>query len=268
LTEVKRIAMSPQKKPPMVALLVPSGRSWEADMAMSFTALTQYASGHGIGTVLVNEKNSLVFAARNSMVKRALELNATHVFFVDSDMVLPHDVIPRLLAHDKDIVGATYTKRVPPYNLLGVPGGPVDYAEGGLIEHALMPGGCMLIKTDVFKTVPWPWYFDTIRRPGEPLESFLTAMGDMFFTRLPDALKQRWEADADLISWLAHEAEFRDTRFPDPLVGEDYNFCLKAMRYGFQVWCDLDVTYKTGHIGEQTVFCAMPGSEEEKTAIN
>lgn len=46
------------------------------------------------------------------------------------------------------------------------------------------------------------------------------------------------------------------------VMTEDYYFCLKAREMGFKVWCDLDVTKETMHIGEQPVPWVIPGHVE------
>jgi hypothetical protein len=41
----------------------------------------------------------------------AIQKNATHLMYVGADTIPPIDVLPRLLAHNKDVVGATYFNR-------------------------------------------------------------------------------------------------------------------------------------------------------------
>jgi hypothetical protein len=197
--------------------------------------------------------------ARNSMVEQALSYGATHILWIYSDNVPPVDVIKRFLDHDKDIVGAVYLKRVPPYELLGVPTGPVDFAAGGLVPYWLLPGGCVMVSAKVYRTVPKPWYFDTIRREGSPLEAFLSLLMDHYRIAPPDDLLESLKKDAPLLEWLAAEDEVNTTRFNSVVnTGEDYSFCFKARRYGFEAWCDLDVSFGTAHLGEQQVRMAKP----------
>lgn len=47
------------------------------------------------------------------------------------------------------------------------------------------------------------------------------------------------------------------------VMTEDYFFCLKAREAGFKVWCDLDVTKETMHIGLQPVPWIIPGVVEQ-----
>jgi GT2 family glycosyltransferase len=35
------------------------------------------------------------------------------------------------------------------------------------------------------------------------------------------------------------------------IVGEDYNFCDRARAVGFRIWCDPQLSFAIGHIGQQ-----------------
>lgn len=77
-----------------------------------------------IGVVL-NSKSRLHLAMRtsgttiarkrNDCVAHFLSTDNEWLFFLDSDMVPPADVVPRLIAHDKDIVAGLAFARVHPY---------------------------------------------------------------------------------------------------------------------------------------------------------
>lgn len=57
----------------------------------------------------------------------------------------------------------------------------------------------------------------------------------------------------------SYEEEAKSPDNPDGLVGEDVNFILKARRYAFKVWCDIEVTKRLGHIGDMTLMGEMEG---------
>jgi hypothetical protein len=257
----------PMKQPNQVAICIPSGRQWEADMAITLSAIASRAAAQGTPTLTINEKNSIIPMARNSMAEQAISKGATHVFWCDTDNVPPVDVIKRLLEHDKDIVGGIYCKRVPPYELLGVPFGSVDFSKGGLVPFWLMPGGCMMVKSKVYRTIQKPWYFDTARREGGPIEHLTNLLLDHYHLSPQDSLLQALTENEELHQWLIDEEEINREKFFDgKYMGEDYNFCLKAQRYGFKVWCDLDVSFDLGHIGETTVRFGRPEPTEENVA--
>ena len=197
--------ISPQL--PKLAVLIPSSDIWQADFGMSVAACVSNSMRVArIG--IINEKSSMITAARNNLVVRALSHEADYVFFVDSDMFFPADSIARLMAHDKDIVGCTYNKRVPPYETLGVQKAKdIPTPQSGLVEMENLPGGFVLIKTSVFRNLKWPYYYETYENDGK---------GKCVIT------------------------------------SEDYNFCKKAEKAGYKIWCDVDLTFDIGHIGQQT----------------
>lgn len=51
---------------------------------------------------------------REMCMADALSFGATHLMFIDSDVDFPADGVLRLLAHDKEIIGAKYNKKKEP----------------------------------------------------------------------------------------------------------------------------------------------------------
>jgi glycosyltransferase involved in cell wall biosynthesis len=142
---------------PKVAICFPSGDMVHADFALALAGLCN--STPPIETPIVNNKSSIVAAARNDGVKRAKEMGCDYMLCLDSDMVFPRTTLHRLLVHRKDIVGATYTKRVPPYSILGTaleaqPNCDAD----GLTEMRRIPTGCLLIRMTVFDALSEPYF--------------------------------------------------------------------------------------------------------------
>jgi glycosyltransferase involved in cell wall biosynthesis len=142
---------------PRVAICFPSADMVHADFAMALAGLCN--STPPLDTPLVNVKSSIVAIARNDGVKRAREMAADFVLFLDSDMTFPRTTLHRLLAHRKDIVGATYTRRVPPFSILGaaLESEPTCDAEG-LTEMRHLPTGCLLIRMAVFEALSEPYF--------------------------------------------------------------------------------------------------------------
>jgi GT2 family glycosyltransferase len=128
-----------------------------ADFAL---ALAGMCSGlFPLPVVIVNTKSSIVASARNDAVRIAREAGAQFLLFLDSDMTFPNTTLRRLLAHRRPIVGALYTKRVPPYDLLGAPVGlEASIDSGGLIRMKNMPTGCLLIELSVFDALTPPYF--------------------------------------------------------------------------------------------------------------
>lgn len=128
-----------------------------ADFTLSLSGLCIVSRQFDL--VVVNPKSSIVAVARNNGVKRAQEVKADYLFFVDSDMVFPANTLARLVAHEKDIVGAIYTKRLPPYELLGrTLDSHAACDENGLVEMRRIPTGCLLIRMSVFDQMQKPYF--------------------------------------------------------------------------------------------------------------
>lgn len=201
-----------------VALCVPSGQTWTAHTAVSLIALSVHSAVNDIGTTVVCKQCSQISMSRNMHVREALafEPQATHLLWVDSDMKAPRDALVRLLGHDKDIVGAFYNKRVPPYETVGHLINASDLSSGGLRKADVMPGGFVLVRREVYETIAPPWYRE---------------------------------------SYDKHLATDID---PDGTVGEDVNFSKAAIEAGYDIWCDLDLTFEIGHVGEIVVPCHRP----------
>jgi hypothetical protein len=138
-----------------VAICIPSGRTWEAEMGLSIAGIVR--STMDLDVTLLWQMGSQITAQRNDLVKMALAEKVDYLYWQDSDIVAPYTTLHELLAHDKSIVGATYCKKVPPHELVG----RLKRTSGRLKVAEYMPGGCMLVKAAVYKHLPWPWYFET-----------------------------------------------------------------------------------------------------------
>lgn len=144
----------------------------------------------------------IVHEARNLLVEEALKYNATHVLFIDDDMIFPPEAALQLLAHDVDIVtGLAFRRRAPYHPCIFTCDGKDIYAiesiHKGLIDIDCCGSAFILIKTEVFKRMPKPWYVY-----GDTSLGIYVDKGGL---------------------------------------GEDISFTLKAKRLGFEVKCDTDL---------------------------
>lgn len=101
---------------------------------------------------------------RNQLVDRALAVDATHLLMLDADMLYPHDMITKLMAHNLDVVTPLMWRRYPPFDPITLRGKVgsyqlyEDWEEGELIEIDATGTGCILYNMDVFKKIPSPWF--------------------------------------------------------------------------------------------------------------
>jgi len=179
----------------LVALGIPSGDMVHADFAMSLATMCM---SPGASVALINAKSSLVPLGRNQCVAAARKINATHLMFLDTDMVFPPDTLKRLLAHGKDVVGATYAKRASPQHPLTVSeNGKVEQIASGLRRVKLLPTGCLLIRLNVFDKLEAPYF--NLEAEGGQLRG-----EDYFFCERARAAGIELWCDGDLSSQLGH----------------------------------------------------------------
>lgn len=139
-----------------IAVCVPSGELLHADFALSLAALLRQTRVERIS--LFNQRMSLLPESRNALVRDALNDGATHMLWLDSDMIVPSIALDRLLMHDAPIVGATYLRRTPPHRLLGELDANQCGAPEGMTRMVSMPFGCLLVQAGVFHALPAPWF--------------------------------------------------------------------------------------------------------------
>ena len=103
---------------------------------------------------------------RNLCAAEAIKLNASHLLFIDSDMVFDDDALLTLLKHDRDIVSGLCVARKPPFR----PVAKVLREDGVYVVRENLGDGrfysdldglgaaFLLVKTDVFRKTPPPWF--------------------------------------------------------------------------------------------------------------
>jgi hypothetical protein len=179
----------------LVTIGIPSGDFVHADFAMSLAMLCM---SPGAQVALANAKSSLVPLGRNQIVGAAQAMKATHLLFLDTDMVFPADTLKRLLEHEKDIVGATYSKRAPPFHSLTITEeGALAQISSGLHRVKLLPTGCLLIRMHVFDKLSLPYF--NLETEGEQLRG-----EDYYFCEKARAGGFDLWCDGDLSSQLGH----------------------------------------------------------------
>lgn len=125
------------------------------EASINFSRMLLRESQRGLVGGVVQVTTNPLGRARCHIVEAALEGHATHIFFVDSDMILPPDALPKLLARDVPVVTGLYYGRVAPHwpvvsKEFSQPLRPfVDYGSG--LSKVWGGGlGCALIKARVF----------------------------------------------------------------------------------------------------------------------
>lgn len=142
---------------------------------------------------------------RNAICEMAINFMFDHVFFVDSDIVLPTNTLVKLLEHEQDIISGVYIRKTPnectPEIFIEKDGKsehihPVHLYGNDIFEIVGCGFGCALVSTDVIKEIGYPQF--------------------------EYRLAQKWE----------------DT------ISEDIDFCIKAKDKGYKIYCDPTIKCK------------------------
>lgn len=151
-------------------------------------------------TDLMVFQGALVDRARNHLVEQMLDhpINPTHIFFLDGDILPPHDTLMRLLHAQVPIISGIYRKRTPPHEPVAFKFTknkklkPIAANLQKITEVDVVGGGCLLVERQVFekmrKTSKTPWF------------------------------TSEWTSEGHL--------------------SEDFSFCLKAKKAGFKIFVD------------------------------
>ncbi len=137
------------------------GLSSHDDLRTDFSLSTLAIDWCGCDVRVKNVRVPYLPKSRHILARTALEWECDALLLIDSDMVFPHDGFRRLLAHDKDIVGTFYRMRQPPHEVVGNWGTDeevIPLAHRGLVQRKRTPLGFSLIRTEVFRQVPLPWF--------------------------------------------------------------------------------------------------------------
>lgn len=155
-----------------IAIALPTNRGVKPKTLQSLMELVAYKRYSY--EIIVATEGFNTAENRTWLVAQAGKRDCTHVVFVDDDMVYEKDTLEKLLAHDKDIVGARYANRRGSGEVIEYIGERVEGDD--LFECVALGGGCLLVKMEVFKKLPQPWFWYKIAQTGAVLMS-----NDWFF---------------------------------------------------------------------------------------
>lgn len=135
-------------------------------------------------------QGALVDRARNHLVQKMLEhpMEATHLFFLDADIVPPPDALERLLRAGVPIISGIYRRRLPPHEPMAFKKDSRGHLRPISMKGSQTPmkgtkspqspevdivgGGCLLIQRKVFEKIGPPWFTSEWREEGHLSEDF------------------------------------------------------------------------------------------------
>lgn len=190
-------------------------------LAISLANLAQIVLQHGVELVIGSICGcSVVSKARNLLVDQLFESDCTDLLFIDSDINFEPEDVLRLLAWTTEIgvaAGVPRTRKQSGTYII-----TVDEDE----NHHVIVDNMGLIKTKRVATA-----FMMIQRK--------------VFETLRDANPEWRYVDDNSGKTLYSFFDFLST--PKGYLGEDFLFCDRVHKHGFEVW--IDPTIKLGHMG-------------------
>lgn len=143
----------------MIAIATPARDTVQATFTSDLVGLIKQSPD----TEFILCQGSYIPNNRIALVKQALDMEASHILFIDSDMRFPKDALEHLLKADKDIIGANYRQRT--QDQWTARKGDQFVSSNkmvGLEEVDTLGFGVTLIKANVFngtlRKVPEPWF--------------------------------------------------------------------------------------------------------------
>lgn len=164
--------------------------------------------------------NAMIAHCRDLILARFLASDATHLVFIDSDVVFSAESLLQLIDHPVDFLAGIYPQRRDPINycVLWDTSKPELHAQDGLLEVHGVPAGFLRLTRACVERM-WAAYpekqFDDKNAP----QGYATALFDNI-----------------------HEGRM--------YFGEDFSFCKRWRDIGGKVWVDPEI--RMGHIGYKT----------------
>lgn len=136
---------------------------------------------------LTSARGSGIAEIRENQVEVALKLNCTHIWFADGDMAFPEDTLVdlfKLIKDGTDLAGGLcYRGYIPFEPIAWHPKEKrmlyplIDFNFGDIIEARATGAACLLVRADVFRALPKPWFLINRNEEGRVTEG-----EDYYFT--------------------------------------------------------------------------------------
>jgi len=145
-----------------LCIAIPTYDRWEADFGQSLavTAANLVGTRADLQSLrIVKSEGSIASDGRNDLIKDALASGATHILWLDTDMVFKPKNIIGLIERDLDFVACDYRKRIAPNDTIavGLDGKTIDWSGNGLAEVQQCGLGLTLMRTSILENMTYPW---------------------------------------------------------------------------------------------------------------
>lgn len=198
-----------------------------ADELIKFSPGYQYNDGHNWNHTLIER----VTIFKNHIIKVAIDGDYTHLFLVDSDLVLHPETLRRLLSLQCDIVSNIFWTKFSAYdNFL-----PQVWL---MDQRSLFDSSDPKTKNSIYRTVKIKEFIETLKIPGTYKVGGLGA--------------------CTLISRRVLEAGVNFSGLYNiSFWGEDRSFCIRAVSAGFELF--VDTYYPAYHIYRKNYLAGISG---------
>lgn len=230
---------------PHVFIAIPSGDMLHADFSMSLAAMLMYSFANtNIDISFSNSRGSDIARNRNELMNGVINANKngtpqtpiTHILMLDSDIVFPPDLIEKFLGHDKNFVAACYSRRVEPFDVVGVnfemghSSLKIEQRDDKFLRTMIFaPVGCALMRVECLERLELPFFaFETINYFNTSMHQdnyYKRIYGDVFDTNAAEKSKALFS------------------------ISEDHYFIARLRAAEVDIWCDLIMTKQISHIG-------------------
>lgn len=144
-----------------LCICIPTYDRWEADFGYSLAVTAANIAGSHPkvqGLRIVKSEGSIASDGRNDLAKHAVENGATHILWLDTDMVFGPDNVKTMIDRDLDFVACDYRKRIAPHDTIALDlDGKLVEPGTGLVEVQQVGLGLTLMRTSILEKMTYPW---------------------------------------------------------------------------------------------------------------
>ena len=98
-----------------IAICVPCRETVHSLFSYNLIQMVQWCDSAGYKVSVLMDSGSWISRQRQNLTKSAIEIGATHILWLDSDMMFPVNIIETMLRYNLDIVACNYSTRTVPF---------------------------------------------------------------------------------------------------------------------------------------------------------
>lgn len=230
-----------------IVICIPHTGTVRFDWALSYKHLDM-PRGHSF--ISSGNQGQPIHIARNIFVSQALQRKAKYIFFLDSDVEMPHDGLQILRDSNKPIIAGVYSSRSPPYGLSAnvnrTPLMPdiLDKFPNRIVDVHEIGMGCCLIDMRVIERIAarekMSWY--CMKPHGKDLGLKLaldkTTPQEIMVYQNSEATSLGWKCAICKSSIIADFFKYTvgtGLSAQEGAYSEDYYFCNLVRKVGFPI---------------------------------